>query len=161
MNYIQDICQLLNNSAKKSGIEENLNITFSKREDSLFQCNDAFSLAKKYGLNPLVLAENIVNNIEIDENYQFSVARPAFININLTEKGLLRLANFLAEVVVSGDGDTDLDLYVYDSNGNLIAKDDDYTDGCYVRWRPSWTGRFIIKIVNRGPVYNKYVLMTN
>lgn len=71
------------------------------------------------------------------------------------------VANFLAEVVVSGDGDTDLDLYVYDSNGNLIAKDDDYTDGCYVRWRPSWTGRFIIKIVNRGPVYNKYVLMTN
>lgn len=71
------------------------------------------------------------------------------------------VANYLAEVVVSGDGDTDLDLYVYDSNGNLIAKDEDYTDGCYVRWCPAWTGRFIIKIVNRGPVYNRYVLLTN
>lgn len=71
------------------------------------------------------------------------------------------VANRLAEIVVSGDGDTDLDLYVYDSNGNLIVKDVDYTDDCYVRWYPKWTGRFIVKIVNRGPLYNRYVLVTN
>jgi hypothetical protein len=71
------------------------------------------------------------------------------------------IADYLAEIVVSGDGDTDLDLYVYDSNGNLIAKDEDYTDDCYVRWVPKWTGRFIVKIVNRGPVYNRYVILTN
>ena len=71
------------------------------------------------------------------------------------------MANELAEVLVSGDGDTDLDLYVYDSNGNLIAKDIDYSDDCYVRWIPAWTGRFIIRIVNRGPVYNRFVILTN
>lgn len=71
------------------------------------------------------------------------------------------IANELAEVLVSGDGDTDLDLYVYDSNGNLIAKDADYTDDCYVRWVPKWTGKFIVKIVNRGPVFNRYVILTN
>ena len=71
------------------------------------------------------------------------------------------IANYLAEVAVSGDGDTDLDLYVYDSNGNLIASDTSYSDDCYVCWVPAWTGRFIIKIVNRGPVYNRYVIMTN
>lgn len=71
------------------------------------------------------------------------------------------VANELAEVLVSGDGDTDLDLYVYDSNGNLIAKDIDYSDDCYVRWIPAWTGRFIIRIVNRGPVYNRFVILTN
>ena len=71
------------------------------------------------------------------------------------------IAKYLAEIVVSGDGDTDLDLYVYDSNGNLIASDTDYTDDCYVSWIPKWTGRFIVKIVNRGPLYNKYVLLTN
>lgn len=67
----------------------------------------------------------------------------------------------LAEILVSGDGDTDLDLYVYDSKGNLIEKDADYTDDCYVSWIPAWTGRFTVKVVNRGPVPNRYVLLTN
>lgn len=71
------------------------------------------------------------------------------------------VANELAEILVSGDGDTDLDLYVYDSNGNLIAKDIDYSDDCYVRWIPAWTGRYTIRIVNRGPVYNRFVILTN
>lgn len=71
------------------------------------------------------------------------------------------VANSLAEVFISGDGDTDLDLYVYDSNGNFITKDDDYSDDCYVSWVPKWTGNFIIKIVNRGPIYNQYVMLTN
>lgn len=66
-----------------------------------------------------------------------------------------------AEIFVSGDGDTDLDLYVYDENGNLIGKDDDYTDDCYVSWTPAWTGKFIIKIKNCGLVSNAYVIVTN
>lgn len=70
-------------------------------------------------------------------------------------------ANSMAEVVVSGDGDTDLDLYVYDEYGNLITSDTDYTDDCYVRFYPRWTGRFRIKIVNRGGVYNDYAIVTN
>ena len=71
------------------------------------------------------------------------------------------VAGYLAEILVSGDGDTDLDLYVYDSNGNLIASDTDYTDDCYVSWVPRWTGSFIVQIVNRGRVYNRYVMLTN
>lgn len=70
-------------------------------------------------------------------------------------------ANELAEVCLSGDGDTDLDLYVYDSNGNLIGSDTDYTDDCVVRWVPAWTGTFVIRVVNRGMVYNNFVLWTN
>lgn len=70
-------------------------------------------------------------------------------------------AKELAEICVSGDGDTDLDLYVYDENGNLIESDTDYTDECVVRWVPAWTGNFIIKIVNRGALYNNYVIWTN
>lgn len=70
-------------------------------------------------------------------------------------------ANERATVAVSGDGDTDLDLYVYDENGNLIASDDDYSDDCVVNWTPKWTGQFIIKVVNRGNVYNRYAIGTN
>lgn len=70
-------------------------------------------------------------------------------------------SNELAEVCVSGDGDTDLDLYVYDSNGNLIDSDTDYTDECVVRWVPAWTGTFTIKVANRGSMYNEFVIWTN
>lgn len=70
-------------------------------------------------------------------------------------------ASELAEVCVSGDGDTDLDLYVYDENGNLIGSDDDYSDECVVRWVPKWTGTFIIKVVNRGALYNNFAIWTN
>ena len=68
---------------------------------------------------------------------------------------------YLAEIGVAGDGDTDLDLYVFDSNGNPIASDESYSGDCYVNWVPAWTGRYIVKVVNRGPVYNRYVIVTN
>ena len=70
-------------------------------------------------------------------------------------------ANELAEVIVVGDGDNDLDLYVYDEKGNLIASDTDYTDQCICRWVPAWTGTFTIKILNRGAVYSRYAIATN
>lgn len=70
-------------------------------------------------------------------------------------------ASELAEVVVIGDGDNDLDLYIYDQNGNLIASDTDYTDQCVCRWVPSWTGAFTIRIVNRGAIYSNFAIATN
>ena len=66
-----------------------------------------------------------------------------------------------AYVIVSGDGDTDLDLYIYDENGNLIDSDTDDTDDCVCSFTPRWTGKFYIKIKNRGRVYNDYVLVTS
>jgi hypothetical protein len=66
-----------------------------------------------------------------------------------------------ARITVAGDGDTDLDLYVYDENGNLITKDDDNTDYCVVSWTPRWTGPFTVRVVNRGNVWNQYRITTN
>ena len=70
-------------------------------------------------------------------------------------------ASELAEVIVIGDGDNDLDLYIYDQNGNLIASDTDYTDQCVCRWVPAWTGAFRIRIVNRGAIYSDFAIATN
>lgn len=66
-----------------------------------------------------------------------------------------------ASIVVDGDGDTDLDLFVYDENGNEIVRDDDRTDTCVVRWTPRWTGKFTVRVANLGRVYNRYVMVTN
>ena len=66
-----------------------------------------------------------------------------------------------AQVAVSGDGDTDLDVFVYDENGNLVASDLSTSDQAAVSWTPRWTGEFRIEIKNRGGVYNQYTLLTN
>ena len=66
-----------------------------------------------------------------------------------------------AEVAVSGDGDTDLDLHVYDEHGNAVCSDTDYTDQTYCGWRPRWSGTFRIEIENLGNVYNAYDLYNN
>jgi len=66
-----------------------------------------------------------------------------------------------AEIALSGDGDTDLDLFVYDENGNRIASDTGATDDAYVSWTPRWTGQFRIEVKNLGGVYNQYVMITN
>ncbi len=66
-----------------------------------------------------------------------------------------------AVVAISGDGDTDLDLYVYDETGNLIAADTSGSDDCKVRFLPKSKGTFRIKVKNLGNVYNRYLLVTN
>ncbi len=70
-------------------------------------------------------------------------------------------AGELARVAVIGNGSTDLDLYIYDANGNVITADTDYSDQCLVQFVPRWTGTFRIRVVNNGYVGNNYVLMTN
>ncbi|KPK80190.1 MAG: hypothetical protein AMS25_09855 [Gemmatimonas sp. SM23_52] len=66
-----------------------------------------------------------------------------------------------AIIEVVGDGDTDLDCFVYDENSNLIDSDTDYTDHCILIWTPRWTGPFQLQIKNLGSVWNAYVLTTN
>jgi hypothetical protein len=62
------------------------------------------------------------------------------------------------QVVVDGDGDTDLDLYVYDAvTGRFLGSDDDDTDYCVVDGY-SDSGQIVIRIKNRGNVWNRYSL---
>ena len=67
-------------------------------------------------------------------------------------------AGIPVQVTVDGDGDTDLDLYIYDEYGRMVASDDDLTDYCIGSWTPRFTGMVTIRIVNRGPVFNRYVI---
>jgi hypothetical protein len=64
-------------------------------------------------------------------------------------------------ISVSGDGSTDLDLFVYDQWGNLIASDEDETDDCIVGFSPNATGYFRIVVRNFGDEANAYSINTN
>jgi hypothetical protein len=89
-------------------------------------------------------------------NDVFTVKARSSVNYTMTFRGGER-----AEIAVVGDGATDLDLYVYDENGNLIVCDEGPTDRCFVRWTPRWTGRFRIEVRNLGSTWNRYALATN
>jgi hypothetical protein len=56
----------------------------------------------------------------------------------------------LAVVFVKPEGNTVLELSVYDQNNNLIGDTNCPEAGCYVRWTPRWTGDFTIKVANLG-----------
>lgn len=66
-----------------------------------------------------------------------------------------------AAVAISGDGDTNLDLLVYDENGNLICSSTSGRDREGCAWTPKWTGKFRVKVRNYGYLHNSYWLLTN
>ena len=103
---------------------------------------------------------------DVDRDVRGAVGGPKYANSRVEARdynvyNVVFRGGEIANVMVIGDGDTDLDLYVYDNNGSLIVKDDDYTDECVCTWIPPRTGSYRIMIVNRGKVYNRYIIHTN
>jgi hypothetical protein len=67
-------------------------------------------------------------------------------------------ANELTRIRVNGDGDTCLELRVYDQFGNLVRADTlGLGDDREVIVTPRWTGKFRIEVRNIGFVSNRYL----
>lgn len=67
----------------------------------------------------------------------------------------------LAEVYIGSSTGADLDVYVYDDRGNLVAYDESYASDAYVWWYPRYTGRHTIIVKNRSPYDTGVILFTN
>ena len=59
-----------------------------------------------------------------------------------------------AEFAVIGDGSTDVDILVFDAEGKEVASDTFFTDLALVRWQPTKTQEYTIKVRNLGNVDN-------
>lgn len=143
-------------SGKKEGV-----LTFDKKQ-ILADAKDFAKAEENEAVSALIAAYESKSSVQ--QRGRVGGASTTYERVNANSTDVYQIsfvANRRAEIVVVGDGDTDLDLYVYDSNGNLIESDTDYTDNCYVSWTPLWTGRFTVKVKNRGSVYNNYVIITN
>ena len=92
----KEIADLLNGAAKKEGYPEEFSLSFSSMPALCdFQSNSSFALAKTLHINPYDVAINVVKHLQDNKLYEFTVARPAFINVKLTEAGIKALAEKL------------------------------------------------------------------
>lgn len=64
-----------------------------------------------------------------------------------------------ASILIVGDGDTDLDLYIFDCKANSVTEDTDNLDVCLCKWTPTYTGEYIIAVKNWGSVYNEFTII--
>jgi hypothetical protein len=57
----------------------------------------------------------------------------------------------LATVIASSRGSSDVDLYVFDESGNVVAWDDNPLDAGAAEWIPERGSRFAYVVRNTGP----------
>jgi hypothetical protein len=66
-----------------------------------------------------------------------------------------------ARVLIAGDGQSNLDLYVFDEQGRRLCASEELDDVEECQWQPQQGRRFLIHVVNRGRTENQYHLRSN
>lgn len=66
-----------------------------------------------------------------------------------------------AVVYVQGASTASLELYVYDEYNNLVCSDEGSGSAAQCRWRPRWTGSFLVDVRNKNDQEVEYVLTAN
>ncbi|MBO5120427.1 MAG: arginine--tRNA ligase [Bacilli bacterium] len=125
MSIIKNITKELENIVKQAGYEvDNLVLQPSGRKDlGQYQLNDAMPLAKKYGKNPRMIAEDIVKILEQNSRFtNINIAGPGFINITLTDEYLVELLNKIAANIDENIDKEETKKIVIDYGGANVAK---------------------------------------
>lgn len=89
-----------------------------------------------------------------DFSYVNGSSRTSYYNVGF-------VAGRYAEIDVYAMDGADLDLYVYDSNWNLIDKDTSYSSSAWVSFVPRWDGNFHIVVKNNSRYRSWFELYTN
>lgn len=125
MSRIKNLEKKILDIYKECGYEtEEVQFLPSNRKDlGEYQLNDAMKFAKKYGQNPISIAEKIVDRLKKEEEFaNINIAGAGFINISLSDNCLIDFINSIKK-----DIKTNLDLMprkkiILDYGGANIAK---------------------------------------
>lgn len=125
MSIIKDITNDIKEMVKKAGYEvENLTFQPSNRKDlGQYQLNDAMTLAKKYGKNSRLIAEDIVKVLETDARFiNINIAGPGFINISLSNEYLVKSINKISSNIEENIDKEATKKIIIDYGGANVAK---------------------------------------
>lgn len=89
-----------------------------------------------------------------DFSYVYGNSKVSYYNVGF-------VAGRYAEVDVYSLDGCDLDLYIYDSNWNLIDKDTSYSTSAWCSFVPRWDGNFHIVVKNNSRYMSYFELYTN
>lgn len=104
-----------------------------------------------------------IENKPIEKGARYgAVRKSARVAANSTASFTLDIVGGeLMTIAIYGDGDTDLDLYVYNEIDELRAYDEDSSGDCLVMFVPIFSQTVRILVKNRGNIYNDFVIVTN
>ena len=125
MSIIKTLTKELQEIVSHAGYEvENLILQPSGRKDlGQYQLNDAMTLAKKYGKNPRMIAEDIAKELEKDNRFtNINIAGPGFINITLTDEYLVEVINKISTNIEENIDKEDQKKIIIDFGGANVAK---------------------------------------
>lgn len=125
MSIIKNITKNLQELITKAGYEvESLVLQPSGRKDlGQYQINDAMTLAKKYGKNPRMIAEDIKTLLDEDKRFtNINIAGPGFINITLTDEYLVEVLNKISNDIEVNIDKEDPKKIIIDFGGANVSK---------------------------------------
>ena len=124
MTKFQELENLLNNICKNVGYDDKVTLSLTNRPDlGEYQINDAMKLAKIYHKSPLIIANEIKD--EIKENSYFenvNVAGSGFINISLSNQFLIEFLNEIKDNILKNVNMQEKKKIVIDYGGANVAK---------------------------------------
>ena len=96
----------------------------------------------------------------LSDNYMVQVERGFFRlegrRDNVHRMGIEYGLNYT--VLINGDGSSDLDVWVYDPNGDLVGSDESPDDQESVSFESQFSGTYTIRVGNIGQNINTYQL---
>ncbi len=124
MTYIKNLEKEIDNTVKKLGYEKDITMAISNRRDlGEFQVNDAMNLAKAYHKNPMMIANEIKEDLDKNDKFtNVNVAGAGFINISISDKALIEFINEIKDDVNNNIDKKENKTIFLDYGGANVAK---------------------------------------
>lgn len=125
MSIIKKLESEIKNTINDLGYElDSFTLEVSKRKDlGDYQINDCMNLAKKYGKNPRVIAEEIKEELEQDNRLKdINIAGPGFINISISDKFLVEAINSINNDIEFNIDKKEYKKVIIDYGGANVSK---------------------------------------